>query len=153
SWEVATKANKWQGRNITRWQNQEFDDIHKAAQVELDPIKRTAILIKLNEMVINGIVVIPVVARPTSTAVSNKLVVQISGWDNNTGDLANWYRAACTRGAELRPNSLIKGKPSARPPSLPAAARESRSASECFQGSRCPYRTAPACAAPNSQRA
>src|SRR5213075_2197039 len=28
SWEVATKANKWQGRNITRWQNQEFDDTH-----------------------------------------------------------------------------------------------------------------------------
>ena len=25
SWEVATKANKWQGRNITRWQNEEYD--------------------------------------------------------------------------------------------------------------------------------
>ena len=42
SWEAATKANKWQGRNITRWQNQEYDDIHKAAQVELDPVKRAA---------------------------------------------------------------------------------------------------------------
>jgi peptide/nickel transport system substrate-binding protein len=25
SWEVATKDNKWQGRNITRWQNKEYD--------------------------------------------------------------------------------------------------------------------------------
>ena len=25
SWEVATKENKWQGRNITRWQNEEYD--------------------------------------------------------------------------------------------------------------------------------
>jgi len=49
SWEVASKANKWQGRNITRWQNHEYDDIHKAAQVELDPVKRAAMLIKLND--------------------------------------------------------------------------------------------------------
>jgi peptide/nickel transport system substrate-binding protein len=94
SWEIATKANKWQGRNVTRWQSKEFDDTHKAAQVELDPIKRTAMLIKLNELAINNVVVIPVVARPTTTAVSNKLMVELSGWDNNTGDLANWYREA-----------------------------------------------------------
>ena len=64
SWEAATKANKWQGRNITRWQNKEYDDIHKAAQVELDPVKRAAMLIKLNELAVNNQVVIPVVARP-----------------------------------------------------------------------------------------
>ena len=52
SWEAATKENKWQGRNITRWQNKEYDDIHKAAQVEVDPVKRAAMLIKLNEMVV-----------------------------------------------------------------------------------------------------
>src|SRR5215510_14914648 len=63
SWEMAIKDNKWQGRNITRWRNQEYDDTHKAAQVELDPVKRAALLIKLNELVINNIVVIPVVAR------------------------------------------------------------------------------------------
>ena len=94
SWEVATKANKWQGRNITRWQNKEYDDTHKAAQVELDPIKRAAMLIKLNELVVNNQVVIPVVARPGVAAVSNKLVVELSGWDNNTWDLPNWYKEA-----------------------------------------------------------
>ncbi len=92
SWEVATKDNKWQGRNITRWQSKEYDDTHKAAQVELDPIKRAALLIKLNELVINNVVVIPVVARLGAAAVSNKLVVELTGWDNNTWDLPNWYR-------------------------------------------------------------
>ena len=28
SWEVATKDNKWQGRNITRWRNEEYDKIY-----------------------------------------------------------------------------------------------------------------------------
>jgi peptide/nickel transport system substrate-binding protein len=90
--EVAAKENKWQGRNITRWTNKEYDEIHKAAQLELDPVKRAAMFIKLNEMVVNNQVVIPVVARPVVTAVANNLVVELTGWDNNTWDLPNWYK-------------------------------------------------------------
>ncbi|NQW52079.1 MAG: peptide ABC transporter substrate-binding protein [Rhodospirillales bacterium] len=91
SWEAATKENKWQGRNVTRWQNQEYDDTYKAAQVELDPVKRAAMLIKCNELVVNNQVTIPLVARPSAVAGINALVAEISGWDNNTWDLANWY--------------------------------------------------------------
>jgi len=90
--EAATKTNKWQGRNITRWRNKEYDDIFKAAQVEVDPIKRAAMFIKLNDMVVKDVVVIPVVARPTVSAVGNQLVVNLSGWDNNTSDIHNWYK-------------------------------------------------------------
>jgi peptide/nickel transport system substrate-binding protein len=92
SWEAASKENKWQGRNITRWQNKEYDDIFKAAQTELDPVKRAAMLIKLNEMVVNNQVVIPVVGRPSVVAMSSKLVAAMSGWDNNTWDIQDWYK-------------------------------------------------------------
>jgi peptide/nickel transport system substrate-binding protein len=92
--EAATKDNKWQGRNITRWQNKEYDDNYKAAQSELDPVKRAAMFIKANEMVVNNYVVIPVVSRPGVAAMSSKLVAVISGWDNNTWDLADWYKEA-----------------------------------------------------------
>ena len=51
-------------------------------------------LIKLNELVINNIVVIPVVARLGVASANNKLVVELTGWDNNTWDLPNWYREA-----------------------------------------------------------
>jgi peptide/nickel transport system substrate-binding protein len=92
SWEASQKENKWQGRNITRWQNAEYDETHKAAQVELDPVKRAAMLIKCNELVVNAVVVIPLVARPGSVAMNNSLVAEMSGWDNNTWDLANWFK-------------------------------------------------------------
>jgi hypothetical protein len=36
--------------------------------------------------------VIPVVARLGVAAVKHKLVVELTGWDNNTWDLPNWYR-------------------------------------------------------------
>jgi len=92
SWEASQKENKWQGRNITRWQNADYDAAHKAAQVELDPVKRAALLITCNELAVNNVVVIPLVTRPGSVAMSNGLVAEMSGWDNNTFDLANWFR-------------------------------------------------------------
>jgi peptide/nickel transport system substrate-binding protein len=92
--EVATKANKWQGRNVTRWQNKEYDDTHKAAELELDPVKRAALLIKLNELAVGDQVVIPIVARPGVSALKHKLVAELSGWDNNTWNLASWYLEA-----------------------------------------------------------
>jgi len=94
SWEAASKANKWQGRNITRWRSQEYDDNYKAGQNELDPVKRAAIFIKANDMVINDYVVIPVVARPGVQAMTLKLKATMSGWANNTWDIQDWYKDA-----------------------------------------------------------
>jgi len=94
SWEAASKANKWQGRNITRWQNAEYDETYKAAQKELDPVKRAALFIKCNDLVIANRVVIPVVARPRVSASGTKLSARLSGWDNDLWAVADWYRDA-----------------------------------------------------------
>jgi peptide/nickel transport system substrate-binding protein len=95
SWAVAAKANKWQERNITRWQNEEYDRTYNAAETELDPVKRTALFIKMNELVIQNVVVIPIVLRPQVAGISLKLrdVVQ-SGWDSDFWHLPYWYRGA-----------------------------------------------------------
>ena len=94
SWEVASKDNKWQGRNITRWKSEEYDKLYRAAEAELDPIKRAALFIKMNDLVIQNVVVIPVVFRPRVAAVSNRMHVEQSGWDSDFWNLANWYREA-----------------------------------------------------------
>jgi len=90
--EVASKDNKWQGRNITRWRNDEFDKLHKASESELDPVKRAAMFIRMNELVIQNVVVIPVVFRPRVAAVANTLRAEQSGWDSDFWALQNWYR-------------------------------------------------------------
>ena len=90
--EVASKENKWQGRNITRWRNEEFDKLHKASESELDPVKRAALFIKMNELVIQNVVVIPVVFRPRVAAVANTLRAEQSGWDSDFWSLQSWYR-------------------------------------------------------------
>jgi peptide/nickel transport system substrate-binding protein len=94
SWEVATKENKWQGRNITRYSSEEYDKTYRAAQGELDPVKRAALFIAMNDMVCKNNVVVPVVYRPRVAAISSKLRAPISGWDNDFWNLRDWYREA-----------------------------------------------------------
>jgi len=95
SWEVASKENKWAGRNPTRWRNEEYDRAWKAAEAEMDPVKRAALFIKMNDLVIQNVVVIPVVFRPRVAAISNRMrdVVQ-SGWDGDFWALAYWSKSA-----------------------------------------------------------
>ena len=94
SWEMSTKDNKWQGRNITRWRSEEYDRAFRAAEGELDPLQRAALYIRMNDLVCQDHAVIPVVYRPRVAAVSSKLKAPISGWDNDLWDLKDWYREA-----------------------------------------------------------
>ena len=92
--EVASKSNKWQGRNITRWRNAEYDALYEASEHETDPVKRAALFIKMNDLVIKNVVVIPVVYRPSVAAVAAKLHVLLSGWDSYIWNLHDWYADA-----------------------------------------------------------
>jgi peptide/nickel transport system substrate-binding protein len=94
SWETATKENKWQGRNITRWRSEEYDKTFRAAEGELDPVKRAALFIRMNDLACGDQAVIPVVYRPRVAAVASKLRVDLSGWDTDMGNLKDWYREA-----------------------------------------------------------
>jgi peptide/nickel transport system substrate-binding protein len=90
--ELASKDNKWQGRNITRWRSDDYDRAFHAAEGELDPVKRAALFIAMNDMVVGDPAVIPVVYRPSVSAMSRQLRATLSGWDNVLWDLRNWYR-------------------------------------------------------------
>jgi peptide/nickel transport system substrate-binding protein len=90
--EIATKENKWQGRNVTRWRSEAYDHTFHAAESELDPVKRAALFIQMNDMVVEDGVVIPIVSRPQVYALSRKLKAVLSGWDNTFWNLQDWYR-------------------------------------------------------------
>ena len=94
SWEVAQKVNKWASRNLSRWTSKEYDELHKAAQVELDPAKRAAMFIKMNDLVVADGHIIPLFARPRPVGSVNKMVTTISAWDSLTAFMGYWYREA-----------------------------------------------------------
>jgi len=92
--EIAQKANKWASRNLVRWSNAEYDSTFAAAQVEQDPVKRAALFIKLNDLVVNDKHVIPLFARPRPNGVASKLRPAFSAWDNFTWAIGYWTRDA-----------------------------------------------------------
>jgi peptide/nickel transport system substrate-binding protein len=92
SWEMSTKANNWQGRNIVRWKNDEYDRIFREAEGELDPVKRAALFIRMNDLIVGSNHIIPLVGRPRVRASLNNLRPVISAWDNDFWLLGHWYR-------------------------------------------------------------
>lgn len=92
SWEMSTRANSWQGRNILRWRSEEYDRIYREAEGELDPVKRAALFIRMNDLVVGSNYVIPVVRRPRVRASLNNLRPVLSAWDNDFWLLSHWHR-------------------------------------------------------------
>jgi peptide/nickel transport system substrate-binding protein len=92
SWLAASKANGWLGRNITRWRSDDYDRTFRAAESELDPLKRAALLMRMNDLVCADHAVIPVVYRPKASALANNLQAPLSGWGVETNLIHDWYR-------------------------------------------------------------
>ena len=92
--EIPSKANKWQRSNAGRWSNEEYDRLYRSAEVEIDPVKRAAMLIRLSELPIQDRAVIPIVAAASVHAANSKLRLPVSGWDSDFWAVQDWYREA-----------------------------------------------------------
>jgi len=94
SWEVSSKANKWQGINRSRWQNSDYDAAARAADTELDPVKRAALFIRMNDLVCSSGHLLPVVFRPDVHGLNKRIQAHLSGWENALGFVHDWHRTA-----------------------------------------------------------
>jgi peptide/nickel transport system substrate-binding protein len=93
SWEHPTRENRWSGRNLTRWRSDEYDRLWRQAETELDPVKRAALFIRMNDLVVGDAVVIPVTRRNLLHAASSQLAgIELNGWDSIFGRVAYWHR-------------------------------------------------------------
>ncbi len=92
--EAAQKENKWQGRNITRWQSDEYKTVWESQQFEVDPVKRAQILMECNDIACRNHVVLPIVNRPIVAGVTKGLHAKPSGFDSTMWALADWYKDA-----------------------------------------------------------
>jgi peptide/nickel transport system substrate-binding protein len=95
SWEIPTRDNRWSGRNLTRWRSAEYDRLWREAETEMDPVRRAELFIRMNDMIVQGAVVMPVTWRNELHAVSSQIVgVELNGWDSIFGSIAYWRRLA-----------------------------------------------------------
>lgn len=91
-WEMATKVNKWQGRNRCRWRSEEYDRMYREAESELDPAKRAALFVEMNDLLIRELAVIPVLRRSQVDAFASSIKATLSPWEGPFWLLHDWYR-------------------------------------------------------------
>ncbi len=90
---IASKANTWSGRNYQRYANPEYDQAWEAAQSELDEQKRAQLFIKMNDILIQGSVVVPVVDRKAVYGRAKGLQnINYTPWDTDYWNIANWTK-------------------------------------------------------------
>ncbi|MFN3670464.1 MAG: peptide ABC transporter substrate-binding protein [Bosea sp. (in: a-proteobacteria)] len=90
--QIASKANKWLGSNFGRYSDPVVDELTEAVKVELDPVKRAALVIKANDTICRSNFTLPIVARTQVVAGVNSLRFDHSGWEADTWNLGAWYR-------------------------------------------------------------
>ena len=86
SWEIASKQNNWQKFNVWRWRDEEYDRLYKAGETEMDPVKRAALFIRMNDLVVQNGIVVPIMLLAKAAAVSNRL----RGVEHNAFELDFW---------------------------------------------------------------
>ncbi len=89
-----TPASQWQGENISRFCDEEFDALHAELSATADMAKRIEIGQKLNTIVFEKGGMIPLVHRGRLSAHANTLGgVDLNVWDSELWNAADWYRA------------------------------------------------------------
>ncbi len=91
--EIPSQANNWKGQNDPRWCNPEYDALSDLAEHELNPKKRQELFIKMNDMLIRDVALIPLVVMTDVHGISSDLEgVEITPWDCATWRIAKWRR-------------------------------------------------------------
>lgn len=89
--QIAQKSNNWTKLNVSRYCNPEYETFWKQLKGELNPEKRKSLLIKMNDLLINEVAVMPIVLRAETAAVSNRLAgVDLTPWDLQPWNIKDW---------------------------------------------------------------
>ncbi|WP_293573212.1 peptide ABC transporter substrate-binding protein [Phaeobacter sp.] len=87
-------ATQWQGENISRFCDEEFDALHAELSGTADMAKRVEIGQKLNTLVFEKGGMIPLVHRGRLSAHANTLGgIDLNVWDSELWNIADWHRA------------------------------------------------------------
>lgn len=94
--QIPQKANGWSsGLNIERWCSPEYDHLYQQSTTELDPEKRRQIFIRMNDMLIEDVVMIPLVHLAFVQGINRTIEgVDLTPWDASTWNISDWRRVS-----------------------------------------------------------
>ncbi|MDT8343306.1 MAG: peptide ABC transporter substrate-binding protein [Thermohalobaculum sp.] len=86
-------ATQWQGSNINRYCNPDYDALSKQMATTAALADRAALAKKMNDMLMQDYVLLPLIHRSGTSAHSNTLAgVKMNDWDSELWNIADWHR-------------------------------------------------------------
>ena len=92
--EIAQKENRWQGPNKSRWHSDAYDALYEQAKSEIDPVRRAALVMEMNDMVVEDAAIVPLVYRAVAAGSKNGLRAPLSAWASYMWRLSDWHMDA-----------------------------------------------------------
>jgi peptide/nickel transport system substrate-binding protein len=94
--DIPQKDNNWSGIDTPRWQSKEYNGLYDEALKELDPKKNDALWVKMNDLVVEQGISVPLIDRKIVSVRSNTLETgqNMSAFDSETRNIADWRRKA-----------------------------------------------------------
>ena len=91
--ELSQPETSWSGQNFSRFCDPAYDALWDAASTELDPEKRAALFVQMNDLLVSQFAVVPLVHRADAIGVSNGLAgLDPTPWDRMTWNIAEWRK-------------------------------------------------------------
>ncbi len=91
--EIPGPDNNWLGTNFSRYCTPEYDKLAAELAQTAEPAQRAVIIKRMNDMLIEEGVMIPLVYRGRISAMSNSLVGhRMNAWDYELWNIADWAR-------------------------------------------------------------
>lgn len=94
---VAQQGNGWTGQNLQRYVNPDYDRLYEAVLIEPDAQRSAELFVQMNDILVNGFVVIPLVQRAAEVlGVANRLRVEniaAGSFETCYWNVANWTLA------------------------------------------------------------
>ena len=91
---ISQQSNNWSKANVQRWNNPEYDELYLSLQSAKTMDEAQAILIEINDHVIDQVAFVPIVLRPFFNAISNRMreenIANDNGFASPYWNIANW---------------------------------------------------------------
>jgi peptide/nickel transport system substrate-binding protein len=93
---IPQKENGWTGLDATRWQNVEYNRLYEQALSELDAQKNIDLWVRMNELLVEQVPVVPLIDRKIVAARAATLFTgdNMSPFDSATPKIADWRRVS-----------------------------------------------------------
>ncbi|EDX87204.1 Bacterial extracellular solute-binding protein, family 5 [Synechococcus sp. PCC 7335] len=89
--QISQKENQWSKENSSRYCNPEYDALLDQLAQEIDPEKRAALFVEMNDLLIEDVALIPLVRRSDAYAITNSLTnLEFTPWAASTWKMDGW---------------------------------------------------------------